>query len=72
MEKFAMVLLLVLGVLAVAAMYALFLGWLVMLCWNYLAPVLSLPVLGWWQSCVLTFLCGLLFKNSDVRSSSND
>lgn len=46
-------------------------SWLTMLCWNYLAPTFGLPLLGWWQSFVLTFLCSLLFKSTSSSSSSS-
>ena len=32
--------------------------------WNYLAPVFGLPILGLFQSWVLSFLCGMLFKST--------
>ena len=52
------------GIVGAAFAYTFLLGWLVMLCWNYLAPIFSVPLLGWWQACVLMFMCSILFKST--------
>lgn len=53
-----------LGVLAGALVMWMFCisSWVAMLCWNYLAPVFGMPILGFWQMLVLRVLIDLLFR----------
>jgi hypothetical protein len=49
---------------------ALIVGIVVMLLWNWLMPVIfGLPVITYWQGWGLTFLSGVLFKNSSTSKS---
>lgn len=53
----------VVGGVALAAVLALFFGWIVMLLWNWLMPDLfSLPRIGYWQAWGLVLLSHILIK----------
>lgn len=58
-----------LGIVVGVALVVLGISGLIMLMWNWLAPVFNLPTLNIWQALVLNILCNILFKNvSDVHS----
>jgi len=45
-----------------------------MWCWNYLVPVLGLPILTYWQSfaiCILLSIVGSFFKDISVKGPTN-
>lgn len=59
--------------LVVVAVFGLIEAVFVSLCWNYIMPFLfGLPTIGYWQAFVLSFLCGMLFKNSSSTNTKKD
>ena len=59
MEKLIAVLL---GLLVVLGC-CLFVGWIVMICWNITMPMIfGLSTITYWQGYCLTVLCNVLFK----------
>lgn len=48
-------------------------GWLVMIIWNRVVPVVfGYHTITYWQAFGLSWLCGLLFKSSQVSSKKKD
>lgn len=61
MEKLIVVLL---GLLVVLVL-GLFTGWIVMLCWNAIMPMIfGLSTITYWQGYCLVILCNMLFKSN--------
>lgn len=61
MEKLIAVLL---GLLVVLVC-CLFVGWIVMICWNITMPMIfGLSTITYWQGYCLTVLCNMLFKSN--------
>ncbi|MBN2417048.1 hypothetical protein JXO52_14505 [bacterium] len=62
-HKYIRIPLMVIGGLALAGLAALLFGWILMLLWNWLMPLIfGLPQIGFWQAWGLIIISHLLFK----------
>ena len=44
---------------------------IIMVCWNYLMPVLfGLPVITFWQALIMSVLSSALFKSTSINTQS--
>ena len=58
-----------LSTIVIMLLSALLFGWIVMLLWNWLMPVIfKLPEINWLQACGLNILCGLIFSRINFNS----
>ena len=58
--------------LTLAGLIALFEGWLVMVIWNRVVPVVfNYHTITYWQAFGLSWLCSLLFKSSNTSKKDN-
>jgi hypothetical protein len=72
MEKFMYALIMVVGMVCVAAGIGLLLAFPVMWCWNYaVVAVWGLPTITWGQAWCLNFLAHVLIKSSTGLTKSN-
>ncbi|HAE22717.1 MAG TPA: hypothetical protein DCG47_10405 [Spirochaetaceae bacterium] len=61
--KWAMLIPMVLGGIALAVLFAFLFGWIVMLLWNWLMPeIFGLTVISYWQAWGLVLLSHILIK----------
>lgn len=63
-EKFFVVF----GVLILVVMVFLLWPFLIMLAWNYIAPLFGLPKIGWLHAFVISFLCSAFFGRTTINN----
>lgn len=72
-SKVLKILFMILGGIVIGAVMAFVFGWLVMLLWNWLMPVIfSLPQITFWQAWGLVVLTHLLFKAGPGHKNDHD
>lgn len=60
------------GAFIAALIIAALLPFLVMVCWNYVMPIIfSLPRITYWQSFVLYIMTQILFNQTNFKSDAN-
>ena len=63
-----------LGLIIIIALISLFGGWIFMLLWNWVVPIIwtNAPILTFWQACGISFLLTIIGNKFRSTSSSSN